>query len=153
MPTDLQAKLPHSTNAAESGHWLLYRSVGSGFDLFEGIRRLYRFQREIEMLYAAVTTGHVDARFQGTKPQAKSRIKWHENDGRAPDTRERLAAVVKLEAEFAARNASLTDEERWLACMQFCPCSPQYTSRAAEFHSADCVNAPIICLVRQLMLY
>ncbi|KAF7334031.1 hypothetical protein MVEN_02308500 [Mycena venus] len=68
------------------------------------------------MLYVAVTAGHVDARFQGLKPQAKSRIKWHENDGRAPDTRERLAAVQKLEAEFAAQNASLTDEERWLAC-------------------------------------
>lgn len=55
MPAELQAKLPHSTNAAESGHWLLYRAVGSGFDLWEGIRRLYRFQREIEMLYAAIT--------------------------------------------------------------------------------------------------
>jgi hypothetical protein len=55
MPVELQARLPHSTNAAESGHWLLYRAVGSGFDLWEGIRRLYRFQREIEMLYAAVT--------------------------------------------------------------------------------------------------
>ncbi|KAJ6474129.1 hypothetical protein C8R45DRAFT_935536 [Mycena sanguinolenta] len=47
---------------------------------------------------------------------AKSRIKWHENDGRAPDTHKRLAAVQKLEAEFAARNAALTDEERWFAC-------------------------------------
>ncbi|KAJ7231573.1 hypothetical protein B0H12DRAFT_1239891 [Mycena haematopus] len=110
------AFLPHSTNAAESGHWLLYRAVGTGFDLFEGIRRLYRFQRETEMLYAAITVGHVDARFQGTKPQQKSRLKWHENDGRAPDTRERLAAVLKLEAEFEARNKSLTDEERWIAC-------------------------------------
>ena len=55
MPAELQAKLPNSTNAAESGHWLLYRAVGSGFDLWEGIRRLYRFQREIEMFYAAVT--------------------------------------------------------------------------------------------------
>ncbi|KAJ6451165.1 hypothetical protein C8R45DRAFT_946379 [Mycena sanguinolenta] len=119
MPADLLAKLHHSTNAAESGHWLLYCSVGSGFDLFEGIRRLYQFQREIELLYAAVTVGHVDARFQGTKPQVKSRIKWHENDGRAPDTRERLASVQKLEAQFAARNASLTDEERWLACLRY----------------------------------
>ncbi|KAF8142672.1 hypothetical protein K438DRAFT_1784474 [Mycena galopus ATCC 62051] len=107
MPAELQAKLPHSTNAAESGHWLLYRAVGSGFDLFEGIRRLYRFQRETEMLYAAVT---------GHKPQPKSRIKWHENDGRAPDTRARLAVVEKLEAEFMARNASSTDEGRWLTC-------------------------------------
>lgn len=60
--------------------------------------------------------GHVDARFQGSKPQTKSRITWHENDGRAPDTRDRLAAVEKLEAEFTKRNAKLTDEERWLAC-------------------------------------
>ncbi|KAJ7137063.1 hypothetical protein C8R44DRAFT_948832 [Mycena epipterygia] len=116
MPAELRARLPNSTNAAESGHWLLYRAVGTGFDLWEGIRRLNRFQRETEMLYAAIRAGHVDARFQGTKPQAKSRITWHENDGRAPDTRERLAAVEKLEAEFAKRNAKLTDEERWLAC-------------------------------------
>ncbi|KAJ7763992.1 hypothetical protein DFH07DRAFT_939194 [Mycena maculata] len=116
MPADLQAKLPRSTNAAESGHWLLYRGVGFGFDLWEGTKRLYRFQREIEMLYAAIIAGHVDARFQGSRPVPKSRIKWHENDGRAPDTRERLAAVQKLEAEFAVRNATLSDEERWIAC-------------------------------------
>lgn len=54
MPADLRAKLPNSTNAAESGHWLLYRAVGTGFDLWDGIRRLYRFQRETEMLYAAI---------------------------------------------------------------------------------------------------
>ncbi|KAF8122421.1 hypothetical protein K438DRAFT_2004379 [Mycena galopus ATCC 62051] len=64
MPAELQAKLPHSTNAAESGHWLYTAPLGLG-----------------------------------SKPQAKSRIKWHENDGRAPDTRERLAAVEKLEAD------------------------------------------------------
>jgi hypothetical protein len=54
MPKDLHGRLPHSTNAAESGHWLLYRAVSTGFDLWEGVRRLHRFQREIEMLYAAV---------------------------------------------------------------------------------------------------
>ncbi|KAJ6523213.1 hypothetical protein B0H19DRAFT_1085835 [Mycena capillaripes] len=97
MPAELRAKLPNSTNASESSHWLLYRGVGFKFDLFEGIRRLYRFQRETEMLYAAITAGHVDARFQGIKAQPKSRITWHENDGRAPDTRERLAAIEKIE--------------------------------------------------------
>jgi hypothetical protein len=51
MPTDLRAKLPNSTNASESNHWLLYRAVGFHFDLFEGIRRLYRHQRDTEMLY------------------------------------------------------------------------------------------------------
>ncbi|KAJ7604282.1 hypothetical protein DFH06DRAFT_1310588 [Mycena polygramma] len=116
MPAELRAKLPDSTNASESGHWLLYRAVGTKFDLFEGIRRLYRYQRETEMLYAAVIAGHVDARFQGTKPRPKSRINWHENDGRAPDTRERLAAVQQIEDEFNARNSALTDEERWRAC-------------------------------------
>jgi hypothetical protein len=54
MPADLPTKLPNSTNASESNHWLLYRAVGYGFDLWEGIRRLYRFQRETEMLYAAI---------------------------------------------------------------------------------------------------
>ena len=54
MPPELRAKLPNSTNAAESHHWLLYRAVGTGFDLWEGIRRLYRFQRETEMLYNAI---------------------------------------------------------------------------------------------------
>ncbi|KAJ6543452.1 hypothetical protein DFH09DRAFT_1088887 [Mycena vulgaris] len=96
MPAELRAKLPNSTNVSESNHWLLYRAVGFGFDLWEGIRRLYRFQRETEMLYAAIF-GHVDARFQGSKPKPKSRIKWHPNDGRAPDTRERLEAIEKIE--------------------------------------------------------
>ncbi|KAJ7438874.1 hypothetical protein FB451DRAFT_1415998 [Mycena latifolia] len=111
-----EAKLPSSTNAGESGHWLLYRAVGTGFDLWEGIRRLYRWNREIEMLHGAILAGHVDARFQGSKPQPKSRLHWHENDGRAPDTRERLAALETAEQELAARNSALTDEERWIAC-------------------------------------
>ncbi|KAJ6565207.1 hypothetical protein DFH09DRAFT_1081864 [Mycena vulgaris] len=113
MPAELRAKLPNSTNASESNHWLLNRAVGFGFDLWEGIRRLYRFQRETEMLYAAILAGHVDARFQGSKPKPKSRIKWQPNDGRAPDTRERLEAIEKIEGEFNTLNAALTDAERW----------------------------------------
>ncbi|KAJ7740792.1 hypothetical protein B0H16DRAFT_1728796 [Mycena metata] len=116
MPAELRARLPNSTNASESGHWLLYRAVGQGFDLWDGVRRLYRFQRETEMLYAAVLTGHVNARFQGTKAQPKSRIKWHPNDGRAPDTRERLAAIQKIEGDFNALTSELNDAERWKAC-------------------------------------
>ncbi|KAJ7754779.1 hypothetical protein B0H16DRAFT_1886485 [Mycena metata] len=116
MPAELRARLPNSTNASESGHWLLYRAVGQGFDLWDGVRRLYRFQRETEMLYAAVLAGHVDARFQGTKAQPKSRIKWHPNDGRAPDTRERLAAIQKIEGDFNALTSELNDGERWKAC-------------------------------------
>ncbi|KAJ7797135.1 hypothetical protein B0H13DRAFT_2392309 [Mycena leptocephala] len=46
----------------------------------------------------------------------KSDLNWHENDGRAPDTRERLAALQKIEDEFTARNSTLTDAERWTAC-------------------------------------
>ncbi|KAJ7036408.1 hypothetical protein C8F04DRAFT_1181418 [Mycena alexandri] len=116
MPAELRAKLPNSTNASESGHWLLYRAVGHGFDLWEGIRCLYRFRREAEMLYAAITAGQVDAKCQGTKPRPKSRINWHENNGRAPDTRERLATIQKIEDEFNARNLTLNDAERWKAC-------------------------------------
>ncbi|KAJ7483763.1 hypothetical protein B0H11DRAFT_2231915 [Mycena galericulata] len=141
MPAELQARLPHSTNAAESGHWLLYRAVGSGFDLWEGIRRLYRFQREIEMLYAAIQ-GISPLNLSGSKPQAKSRLKWHENDGRAPDTRERLAAVQKLEAEFAMRNAALTDEERWIA-VNSAPAIP------ASTQSPPMTSTPPTALVRQ----
>jgi hypothetical protein len=59
--------------------------------------------------------GHVDARFQDSKPRPKSRVKWHENDGRAPDTRERLAAVHKVEAELVSETAALTEEDRWIA--------------------------------------
>ncbi|KAJ7283204.1 hypothetical protein C8J57DRAFT_1675521 [Mycena rebaudengoi] len=49
-----------------------------------GVRRLYRFQRETEMLYAAIL-----------------------------DTRERLEAIEKIEGEFNTLNAALTDAERW----------------------------------------
>ncbi|KAJ7240717.1 hypothetical protein C8J57DRAFT_1527386 [Mycena rebaudengoi] len=114
MPAELRAKLPNSTNASESNHWLLYRAVGFGFDLWEGIRRLYRFQREMEMLYAEILGPCSTPRCAiGSKPQPESRIKWHPNDGRAPDTRERLEAIEKIEGEFNTLNAALTDAERW----------------------------------------
>ncbi|KAJ7210173.1 hypothetical protein GGX14DRAFT_626610 [Mycena pura] len=109
MPASVRARIPDSTNSVESSHWVLYRAVGQQFDLFEGIRRLYRFQRETEMLYHAVLAGHVNARFKGSKPELISHVNWVENDGRAPDTVARLKAMD----EFSARLASLTDEERW----------------------------------------
>lgn len=54
MSPQLRARLPDTTNGGESSHWLLYRACGQKFDLWEGIRRLFMFQREQEMLYDAV---------------------------------------------------------------------------------------------------
>ncbi|KAJ7732048.1 hypothetical protein DFH07DRAFT_781036 [Mycena maculata] len=122
MSPELRAQLPSSTNGAESAHNLLYRGAGKHHDIWEGVRRLYCVQRETEMLYDAVlvlshVAGHVHARFQGAKPQPMSRIShtWYENDGRAPDTRERLAAVEKLEADLIAQKSSLSQAERFVA--------------------------------------
>ncbi|KAJ6625287.1 hypothetical protein B0H10DRAFT_1942558 [Mycena sp. CBHHK59/15] len=114
-PAELRAKLPSSTNVTESAHNLLYRAAGQHHDIWEGVRRLYRVQRETEMLYEAVMAGDVQARFQGSKPQHMSRITWHENDGRAPDTRSRLAAVERLEADLASKKSALTEEECFVA--------------------------------------
>ena len=54
MSPELKAQLPDTTNGGESMHWLLYQACGQKFDLWEGIRRLYVFQRETEKLYDAV---------------------------------------------------------------------------------------------------
>jgi hypothetical protein len=54
MSPELRAQLPDTTNGGESSHWVLYRACGQKFDLWEGIRRLYMFQRETEMLYQSV---------------------------------------------------------------------------------------------------
>ncbi|KAJ7116195.1 hypothetical protein C8R43DRAFT_902422 [Mycena crocata] len=115
MSAELRAQLPSSTNGAESGHNLLYGAAGKHHDLWEGIRRLYRVSRETEMLHEAVLNGHVQAKFQGQRPQSMSRVghTWYENDGRAPDTRARLEAVTKLEAELLAQKASLSESERF----------------------------------------
>ncbi|KAJ6605739.1 hypothetical protein B0H10DRAFT_1957155 [Mycena sp. CBHHK59/15] len=99
MPAELRAQLPSSTNGAESAHDLLYNAAGRNHDIWEGVRRLYRVQRETEMLYEAVT-GLASVRVQ---------------HGRAPDTRERLAAVTKLEADLAAQKSNLTESERFVA--------------------------------------
>ncbi|KAJ7202489.1 hypothetical protein C8J57DRAFT_1735720 [Mycena rebaudengoi] len=114
MPADLREKLPGSTNGAESAHNMLYQAAGRGHDIWEGVRRLYRVQRETEMLYEAVTAGHVEARFQGSKPQPNSRLRIYENDGRAPDTRSRLAAVQLMEAELAAKKSQMSEDERFI---------------------------------------
>lgn len=54
MSESLREKIPNTTNGGESSHWLLYRACGTKHDLWEGIRRLYMFQREQEKLYSAV---------------------------------------------------------------------------------------------------
>ncbi|KAJ7217359.1 hypothetical protein C8J57DRAFT_1255057 [Mycena rebaudengoi] len=58
---------------------------------------------------------HVEARFQGSKPQPNSRLRIYENDGRAPDTRTRLAAVRLLEAELTAKKSQMSEDERFVA--------------------------------------
>ncbi|KAJ7130870.1 hypothetical protein C8R46DRAFT_1327960 [Mycena filopes] len=115
MPAELRAKLPSSTNGGESAHNLLYGAAGRNHDIWEGVRRLYRVQRETELLYDAVLAGHVQPRFQGAKPQPASKVTWLENDGRAPDTRARLEAVAALEADLVAQKANLTEAERFSA--------------------------------------
>ncbi|KAJ7846161.1 hypothetical protein B0H13DRAFT_1646889 [Mycena leptocephala] len=54
MPAELRVQLPSSTNGAESAHNLLYGAAGRSHDIYEGVRRLYRVQRETELLYDAV---------------------------------------------------------------------------------------------------
>ncbi|KAJ7823116.1 hypothetical protein B0H13DRAFT_2376254 [Mycena leptocephala] len=115
MSVELRAQLPSSTNGAESAHNLLYGAAGRSHDIYEGVRRLYRVQRETELLYDAVLAGHVQPKFQGSKPQPMSRLTWYNNDGRAPDTRERLAAVAKLEADLMAQKSTLSEAERFMA--------------------------------------
>ncbi|CAK5272544.1 unnamed protein product, partial [Mycena citricolor] len=115
MPAELRARIPDSTNAVESSHWALYRGAGTKHDLLEGIRRVYVYQRETEKLYEAVLAGHVDPKFAGARPERISHIDWHENDGRAPDTRARLEMVETLEAEAAAKYAKMTTEQRFEA--------------------------------------
>ncbi|KAJ6463160.1 hypothetical protein C8R47DRAFT_1225277 [Mycena vitilis] len=115
MSAELRARMPSSTNGAESSHHLLYGAAGKHHDMYEGVRRLYRVQRETEMLYEAVLAGHVQPRFQGQKPNPRSRLTMYANDGRAPDTRERLAAVAQLEAELITQKAALTEAERFAA--------------------------------------
>ncbi|KAJ6468148.1 hypothetical protein C8R47DRAFT_990106 [Mycena vitilis] len=115
MSAELRARMPSSTNGAESSHHLLYGAAGKHHDMYEGVRRLYRVQRETEMLYEAVLAGHVQPRFQGQKPNPRSRLTMYANDGRAPDTRERLAAVAHLEAKLITQKAALTEAERFAA--------------------------------------
>ncbi|KAJ6632035.1 hypothetical protein B0H10DRAFT_1937756 [Mycena sp. CBHHK59/15] len=117
MPTELRAQLPSSTNSAESAHNLLYNVAGRNHDIWEGVCCLYWVQRETEMLYEAVTAGHVQARFQGLRPRSRisASATWYENDGWAPDTHEHLAAVAKLEADLAAQKSNLTESEHFIA--------------------------------------
>ncbi|KAJ7479450.1 hypothetical protein B0H11DRAFT_1725650, partial [Mycena galericulata] len=145
MPSELRAQLPASTNGAESAHNLLYRAAGKNHDIWEGVRRLYCVQRETEMLYDAVLAGHVHAKFQGARPQPRSRIgnTWYENDGRAPDTRERLAAVEKLEADLAAQKSSLSAAERFMAANST-PRTTDTTGSRGSGNSAHSVDKRIL---------
>lgn len=54
MSKEMQSKLPLTTNGGESYHWLAYRAMGIKHDLWEGTRRAFTFQRELEALYGVV---------------------------------------------------------------------------------------------------
>lgn len=137
MPVDAQRMLPNTTNGGESVHWLLYRACGTQHDLWEGIRCLYMFQREQEQLYEAILgtlkyqsldilqvpdkqivsiARYVTAQFQGVKPHPKSKIQWHANDGRAPDTHAFIALAEQHESASQKRNVNRDIDERFAAC-------------------------------------
>ena len=95
------------------------------------------FQREQEQLYEAILgtlkyqsldilqvpdkqivsiARYVTAQFQGVKPHPKSKIQWHANDGRAPDTHAFIALAEQHESASQKRNVNRDIDERFAAC-------------------------------------
>ncbi|KAJ7200970.1 hypothetical protein C8J57DRAFT_1486534 [Mycena rebaudengoi] len=112
MPADLREKLPGSTNGAESAHNMLYQAAGRGHDIWEGVRRLYRVQRETEMLYEAPDMWKPG--FRVPSPNRIPGLGFTRTMDAPPDTRSRLAAVQLMEAELAAKKSQMSEDERFI---------------------------------------
>ncbi|KAH6913743.1 hypothetical protein BKA70DRAFT_1518446 [Coprinopsis sp. MPI-PUGE-AT-0042] len=116
MAEDIRSMVPETSNPVEHQHSLLNHAVGTQNDLFEGIGKLFKHINELEAQHRAVRDGHMAAQ----KPRERSKRKHqnHEdNDGRAPDTMERLASTKESAPSHLApipRNALYA--YRWNDC-------------------------------------
>ncbi|KDQ63177.1 hypothetical protein JAAARDRAFT_694414 [Jaapia argillacea MUCL 33604] len=70
------------------------------------------FPEEIETLYKNVRNGAVQRKARDDKLPAVRGIRWHPNDGRAPDTRTLLTLADEAEAKLAQGTSSTSIEAR-----------------------------------------
>ncbi|KAF6748308.1 hypothetical protein DFP72DRAFT_820488, partial [Ephemerocybe angulata] len=94
VASQLRLDVPRTSNPVEHQHSLINHACGYGHDLVAGVTALLKHIEEREAQYRAIEGGVYDA----TGPRAPSRKKGkkstYENDGRAPDTAERLKAAA-----------------------------------------------------------
>ncbi|KAH6891541.1 hypothetical protein BKA70DRAFT_1119941, partial [Coprinopsis sp. MPI-PUGE-AT-0042] len=99
MAEDIRSMVPKTSNPVEHQHSLLNHAVGTQNDLFEGIEKLFKHVNELEAQhlpfkndsYHSDIDGHMAAQRPRQRSTMKCREREDDNDGRAPDTLERLA--------------------------------------------------------------
>ncbi|KAF6751582.1 hypothetical protein DFP72DRAFT_850700 [Ephemerocybe angulata] len=101
-------KVPSTSNAAEHGHSLLNHAVGSGNELMEGVHKLYLHAKQFHSEYNSIKSPR--------EHRAPKKVKFFENDGRAPDT---FGAIKELDPasnmglEALARLPLFTQSFKW----------------------------------------
>ncbi|KAH6897925.1 hypothetical protein BKA70DRAFT_1527968, partial [Coprinopsis sp. MPI-PUGE-AT-0042] len=92
MDRDLEAQIPHTSNAIEGQHSLLHHGTGTDHDLTTGIERLHSYVKEFESRHSSIQGGHIDPPppQRDSRPRRTAAPKFDANDGRAPDTIEAL---------------------------------------------------------------
>ncbi|KAI0085310.1 hypothetical protein BDY19DRAFT_996853 [Irpex rosettiformis] len=97
MSTALARELPNTSNPVENRHSQLHHATGVHQDIVTGLRKLFLHVKQLESQFKSIIVvyqslnpdGHSTAsnRIQEARPKT---VRFHENDGRAPDTIERL---------------------------------------------------------------
>ncbi|KAF6745226.1 hypothetical protein DFP72DRAFT_1077676 [Ephemerocybe angulata] len=89
---EVAEQVPSTSNAAEHTHSHLNHAVGPRNELIEGIKKLHLHVKRFESEYTAVRSGHyTPAGPRENRPP--KRVKFFDNDGRAPDTVDAINAL------------------------------------------------------------
>ncbi|KAI0309499.1 hypothetical protein OF83DRAFT_1288583 [Amylostereum chailletii] len=104
-------QVPSTTNPIEAQHSLLHHATGTNQDLFEGIDSIIRHVLEMEHRFQSIQDGHTNAT-EPRKPPKHSQKPWGDDDGRVPDTYERLAKTKAdvPQAQVEARRPPVQSE-------------------------------------------
>ncbi|KAH6867886.1 hypothetical protein BKA70DRAFT_1492279 [Coprinopsis sp. MPI-PUGE-AT-0042] len=107
---DTAAQIPKTSNPVERGHFLLNHASGSDHELLPGIRGLFNHASEFERQFKAVKGGHFTP--HGPREyKAPKKVRFDDNDGRAPDTSN---AIRGLQPSNVENHALYTQGYQWV---------------------------------------
>ncbi|KAI0761214.1 hypothetical protein BC629DRAFT_1597356 [Irpex lacteus] len=105
MSTALARELPNTSNPVENRHSQLHHGTGIHQEIIPGLHNLYLHVKALERETKSIIDGYATASTRIETKRPPRNVHFYENDGRAPDTVERLQATEASTSGTGKRRA------------------------------------------------